>query len=606
MRPAFKLRDKLLGAVTLLVLVLVGGVLLLLNDRLKAVSLQAVQTDLANTLSVFQNVVTEKSDNLAGQAVLLGALPRLTAAIDVKKYDAQQVSNTVTELCLDLLDTVRAPLFIVVDPKGRILFDALRVPETIRALREGREPDPEKVRLESVTARMADGWPNIQKALKGESTRGVFLYTGAGEETLGFQTVTVPLGNSGGERVLGALMLGFALDRPLAEGLKRMTESEVAFDLGGHVLASTWGSEAHPDLEKALAPAAGEADAWKKTHGTLRPVRAQLKGETYLALFDAFIDIKGQKAGDYVILRSLDKALGLQKALQRSILFLGIVGVAFAMAMAFLIARRITAPLASLSRAAEEVGRGNLSLELPVSSRDELGVLAGAFNRMLAGLREKERVTNILGKYVSPDVARKILSSEEGLALKGERRECVVMFTDIRGFTAFSENMAPEKLVADLNEYFGRMVEVVFDHSGTLDKFIGDAIMAVWGAPVPFEDKELRAVACALKMQAALSDLNRKRLDRGAQPLTMGIGVNVGVVVSGNLGSDKRVDYTVIGDAVNLASRLCSKAAPGQVLISESLYRKTIGLLAVRPLEPVALKGFTDPVKVYEVTGLSS
>jgi adenylate cyclase len=149
-------------------------------------------------------------------------------------------------------------------------------------------------------------------------------------------------------------------------------------------------------------------------------------------------------------------------------------------------------------------------------------------------------------------------------------------------------------------------VDVVIKYEGTLDKFIGDAIMAVWGAPVPFEDKELRSIKAALEMQDVLGQFNKARIDKKLTPLTMGIGLNSGVVVSGNLGSDKRTDYTVIGEEVNLASRLCSKAAPGQVLISEGMYRKLKGLVEVRPLDPIALKGFSEPVKVYEVTRLTA
>ncbi|HTC21805.1 MAG TPA: adenylate/guanylate cyclase domain-containing protein, partial [bacterium] len=268
-------------------------------------------------------------------------------------------------------------------------------------------------------------------------------------------------------------------------------------------------------------------------------------------------------------------------------------------------ARRITQPLNSLLAGVQEIGRGNLNAKVPVETHDELGVLAQSFNEMIQGLREKERVTNILGKYISPEVAKKVLSAGEGVALKGERRECVVMFTDIRGFTAMSENASPEKIVGDLNEYFTLMVDVVIKYEGTLDKFIGDAIMAVWGAPVPFEDKELRGIKAALEMQDVLGQFNKARIDKKLSPLTMGIGLNSGVVVSGNLGSDKRTDYTVIGEEVNLASRLCSKAAPGQVLISEGMYRKLKGLVEVRQLEPIALKGFSEPVKVFEVTRLT-
>jgi adenylate cyclase len=211
-----------------------------------------------------------------------------------------------------------------------------------------------------------------------------------------------------------------------------------------------------------------------------------------------------------------------------------------------------------------------------------------------------------LGKYISPEVAKKVLENKDGVALKGEKRECAVMFTDIRGFTALSENEPPEKIVADLNEYFTLMVDVVIKYEGTLDKFIGDAIMAVWGAPVPFEDKELRSVKAGLEMQAVLAQFNKDRISKNLIPLTMGVGINTGIVVSGNLGSDKRSDYTVIGDEVNLASRLCSVAKPGQVLISDFTYRKLKGLVEVKTLEPVTLKGFSVPVNVYEVIKLIS
>ena len=243
-------------------------------------------------------------------------------------------------------------------------------------------------------------------------------------------------------------------------------------------------------------------------------------------------------------------------------------------------------------------------MQVPVKTNDELAVLADSFNGMIQGLREKERVTNILGKYISPEVAKKVLADREGLTLSGERRECVIMFTDIRGFTALSEKAAPEKIVAELNEYFTFMVDVVFKYQGTLDKFIGDAVMAVWGAPVPFEDKELRAVKAALEMMEALTRLNVKRASRNLLPITMGVGISTGMVVSGNIGSDKRTDYTVIGEEVNLASRICAVAAPGKILISAFTLHKLKGLVETRALEPVVLKGFTDPVRVFEVTGL--
>lgn len=596
-----------MAAMTILVVLLVGTVLFILNERLRSENLNTLNADLNRTFSVFAGFVSQETDSLRDKAILVSGLPRLTAALDVRKPKFPVMSATVSELCMDLSDSVKAPaLFIVTDKAGRVLFDSHHPSEKILALRAGREPDPSK--KEDTNPVFADGWPNVKDALKGNPSQGGFLYketpAGGKEQVAAFQTVTFPIQSRRGGDVLGVLILGTALDKPLAESMMKMTDSEIAFFIGKQVSASTWPVEKYADVGKSLAPMMPAPEAWKDK-ATSPSGSVTLNGENYLGLFAPLKDTQGQVLGSYAILRSIDKALVMQKNLQKSIEVIGVAGVFFALLMTLFIARRITEPLNGLLIGVQELAKGNLTAQVPVKTHDELAVLARSFNEMIQGLKEKERVTNILGKYISPEVAKKVLADKEGLALKGERRECVVMFTDIRGFTAMSENAPPEKIVADLNEYFTLMVDVVIKYEGTLDKFIGDAIMAVWGAPVAFEDKEFRGVKAALEMQELLAKFNAVREVKKLNPLTMGIGLNSGVVVSGNLGSDKRTDYTVIGEEVNLASRLCSKAAPGQVLISDSMYRKLKGLVDVKTLEPIALKGFTEPVKVYEVTGLT-
>jgi len=252
------------------------------------------------------------------------------------------------------------------------------------------------------------------------------------------------------------------------------------------------------------------------------------------------------------------------------------------------------------------VGKGNLSVQVPIKSRDELGVLAASFNQMIQGLNEKERVTNILGKYISPEVAKKVLNDKDGVALKGERRECVVMFTDIRGFTAMSENALPEKIVADLNEYFTLMVDVVDNYGGILDKFIGDAIMAVFGAPVPDPEDPLRAVKAALEMRTRLKKINEAFKARGLPELRTGIGLHSGQVVAGNMGHAERMEYTVIGDTVNLASRLESmtKELKCDVILSEDLYHQVERFVTAEPLHKIKVKGRDQEVMVYRLIDL--
>jgi adenylate cyclase len=598
-RKGLRLRDKLLISVTVLVVLLVSVVLATLNIRLQADTNQTLDNDLNKTLSVFKRQVDDRLLSLRAKARFIAEDPRLKAAIDLPKPN----ENTTSEVCLNLNEIARESLFLVTDKHGKLLFDSFHIPEAILALREGREPDPEK--MAATAPVMADSWPNVQEALQGNLVSGAFIYPlhlqdkNGREIKKAFQTVTVPIQIQG--QILGTLILGTPLDDALANQLKQMTDSEIAIDIGQKVYASTWPEEQRTQVEQVLAAMGG---ATGENPSNARSI--QLGEENFRFLLSPFNDTRQQAIGNYVILRSEDKALQFQRDIQRSIVIIGALGVLFAFAMALVIAQRITQPLTGLLQGVQEIAKGNLNYTVPVKSRDELAVLADAFNQMTQGLKEKERVTNILGKYISPEVARKVLEQKDGVALKGERRECAVMFTDIRGFTAISENAPPEKIVADLNEYFTLMVDLVVKYEGTLDKFIGDAIMAVWGAPIPFEDKEFRAVKAALEMQHALGQLNKVRIDKNLVPLTMGVGLNSGVVVSGNLGSDKRTDYTVIGEEVNLASRLCSKAAPGQVLISEGMYRKLKGLVEVRALEPISLKGFSEPVKVYEALRILS
>jgi adenylate cyclase len=217
-------------------------------------------------------------------------------------------------------------------------------------------------------------------------------------------------------------------------------------------------------------------------------------------------------------------------------------------------------------------------------------------------VRREAVVLSNFQRYFAPNVAAQIVSQQGAIQLgKGERRPVVIFFTDIRGFTPMSEKIGPDEIVTLLTEYFTEMVEIIFEHDGTLDKFIGDAIMAIWGAPVPHEDDADRAMRAAVEMQRVLGDLNKKWREQGREKVQIGIGINFGEVFAGNIGSDRRLEYTVIGDAVNTASRLCSKAGPGEIIISEPFYKRLKAPPPVEALEPMQLKGKAQAVPVYRV-----
>lgn len=222
-------------------------------------------------------------------------------------------------------------------------------------------------------------------------------------------------------------------------------------------------------------------------------------------------------------------------------------------------------------------------------------------SRLTDRIRREAVVLSNFQRYFAPDLARQIAGEAEAVQLGGAKRPVVVFFSDIRGFTSISETMSPDEIASLLTEYFTEMVEVVFENGGTLDKFMGDAIMALWGAPIAHGDDADRAMRAALEQQAVLDALNAKWADEGRPQLQIGIGINFGEVFAGNIGSDRRLEYTVIGDAVNTASRLCSNAGPGEILISEPFYRTLVHPPDVEALEPLQLKGKARAVPVYRV-----
>ncbi len=207
-----------------------------------------------------------------------------------------------------------------------------------------------------------------------------------------------------------------------------------------------------------------------------------------------------------------------------------------------------------------------------------------------------------MARYMDPGLADQVLGEGTEI-LGGKSTPATVLFSDIRGFTTLTEELGAQGTVTLLNEYFSLMVDCIQREEGMLDKFIGDAIMAAFGIPISHDDDEDRAVRAAIAMIKSLQDWNVTRLAQGKKPVDMGIGLNTDVVVSGNIGSSKRMDYTMIGDGVNLAARLESacKQYAARILISDNTYRKLHGTYRIREIDRVIVKGKTEPVSIYEV-----
>ena len=312
------------------------------------------------------------------------------------------------------------------------------------------------------------------------------------------------------------------------------------------------------------------------------------------------------KTGQVGILAAMDVS-DIRTIVRRNLLYaLGFLAIAAAISVAFgwRVASVMSNALNRVGEALRKVEQLDYVHVAPVNTGDELETLATGFNRMVDGLKERDNLRTTFGKYMTQTVMDHLLAGK--VQLGGEILEVTVLFTDIRSFTTISEKMDPQSLVGLLNEYFTDMVGIVMGEGGVVDKYIGDAIMAVFGAPVPKPEDPVNAVRAAVRMRQALEKLNVRLVERGIPVLRTGIGIHTGQVVAGNIGSEKRMEYTVIGDSVNLASRLESstKELGVNVLISEDTYQRTKQAIVAKPVREITVKGRKQPVMTYEVLGL--
>jgi adenylate cyclase len=293
------------------------------------------------------------------------------------------------------------------------------------------------------------------------------------------------------------------------------------------------------------------------------------------------------------------RAASLVEGLGPLILFIVGVGILAAIGLAIFAAHSVAGPLRRVEEAMAEVERGELGGACPVLANDEIGAVAEGFNRMLGGLRERETIRETFGRYVTREIRDEILAGRA--SVEGQLEEVTVLFADLRDFTPWVERTEPREVVRDLNEYFTEMEAAIRAHRGLVLQYIGDEIEAVFGAPLRAADHADRALAAALEMRRRLAALNARRADTGRPPLRNGIGIHTGTVLAGNIGSAERVSYALVGDAVNLASRIqgLNKDLGTDILISGATRDRLTGEAALEALPAVRVKGKSVEVSVY-------
>jgi adenylate cyclase len=309
-----------------------------------------------------------------------------------------------------------------------------------------------------------------------------------------------------------------------------------------------------------------------------------------------------------VVISQVDDAYILapsREARRQSIFIVGII-LSISLFVVFLFSMTFSSPIEKLASLIREVSKGNLEVnaKAAVITRDELGYLARVFDDMVTGLKERAKAYAVMRQALGSSVIETLMEMKEE-ELGGQRKPITVLFSDLRDFTKFSEGHTPEEVVTMLNEYFDVMVKVIAKHGGWLDKFIGDAIMAVWGVPNTGEDDAVLAVRAALEMRTALNELNEKRAARGQGPCKIGIGLHFGDAIVGKIGATERANLTVIGDTVNMASRIeaSTKAFGTDILLSHELVELLGQKFVIEQAGQAEVKGKSEPLKLYKLRG---
>ncbi len=394
--------------------------------------------------------------------------------------------------------------------------------------------------------------------------------------------------------IVAWIVIGFRIDRDFAQRLKQQTGVDLTFvDQDARLLATTL-----PEATaRALAAALPGLPKGQET------TTLDLAGETALVTTRTLAAGDG-RSGLLTLQYSLDEKLRPFRSTERTVLLVSLSSLLVAVLLSRRFARRLSQPIVELVGHTRRIAAGDYSIRNTTYRRDELGRLSEAFDQMARGLDERDRVRDLLDKNVSPEIATQLL--RDGAALGGEEREVTILFADLRGFTTLSEQLSPHDLLTLLNRYLDRMSAAIEREGGVIDKFIGDAIMALFGAPVAQNDSAERALAAALGMERALATLNAELAAEGRPPLAIGVGINTARVVAGNIGSHRRLNYSVIGDGVNVASRLQSLTRTAEYRTNIIASAATLAAVrekqcTTRALGTVPVKGRAEPVEIFAV-----
>jgi adenylate cyclase len=563
-----RLRTKIFLALAALVVAILLATLGFTQYVVSRDASRRVSRDLLTTGEVFEGLIAERAARLETNSILLAsdfALKRIIAThFDRANYDAE----TLASAALSYKDRIAAELLWITDEAGALLVSSHGT---------------------SDAGHLIADLPPLKDAIETEQAAAAI----ATVEGKLFQLVAVPVY---GPDVIGFLLLGQSIDDVLAARLRRAAGSNVSFLTQDQVFASSWA----PKARDSYIPAGQARAALLGSSAERASILTAADGERFLSLVVP-VDARLSHPLYALMQGSYDKALRPLRALQWRIILIGTAALLAALLICGGLASSITSPVQVLVAGMREVVRGNLRYRSRIDREDEIGFLSRSFNDMVVGLEEREQIRDTFGRFVSNDVAEAVLNGR--VPLEGEQREVSILFQDIRGFTTLSEQLDPATLLRLLNQFFTQVVAAVEAEGGVVKQFVGDGVMALFGAPQKCDDHAERAVRAALGIVRRLAVLNESLARQGLPRLDIGVGIHSGTVVAGLIGPDNRVEYGVVGDPVNLANRVeaLTRELHTTVLVSKQIAAQLGPSFVLGRTATLPVKGKSQPVDVIEI-----
>lgn len=573
------IRSKLILSVSGLLLFTIGLVMFAVSYQVTNEIRADIERNFKEKAELFSRIQQIRSRQLTQTAVLLADVPGLRAAVSTqdtptinqKLRDELRVLLDFDPVIPDSLipesyytDSDSAGLLLVCDPQGLIIGQLSTIP-------------PSKF---SIAQR-----PGLTEALSGEYITEPSLWKVTDRY---YSVISVPIFS--GDIIIGSLTYGYPFRTIEARQLAKDIDSEVSFFIDGEMVKSSFtylDEQQINTFTKSVLSSGVDVSKQNKPVTT----SAELNHEEwfiYLAPMSLYQSIDQPKAY-YVLASSFSTRISELRNLQFSILFFGLIGIGFSILVGVFLASYISKPIELLVSGIHRMEKGNYNEPVRIISKDEFGLLTETFNQLLSTLKERLEML----KFVSNATIEAIKKNLTDRDLGGQRKEVTVFFSDIRGFTKWSEKRPPEEVISMLNQTLSFQAELIRKHGGDIDKFVGDELVAVFEG----EHKDRKSVQAAIEIQQKAQAL----LKNAGYEIAIGIGINTGSVVMGAMGSDNRLDYTVIGNHVNLGARLCSAAKAHEIILSENTARNLERSTQLKELEPISVKGIEHPVQIYAV-----